>query len=91
MDVLGSISRLRNDIIDKPDLEAGARLMRWLKSLEDNRDLVNIGAYVPGSDPYLDQALAKADDIRQFLTQGVNETSSLEETMAGLRRLTEVE
>ena len=91
VDVLGSISRLRNDIIDKPDLEAGARLMRWLKSLEDNRDLVNIGAYVPGSDPDLDQALAKADDIRQFLTQGVNETSSLEETMAGLRRLTEVE
>ncbi|PJA75317.1 hypothetical protein CO151_06815 [bacterium CG_4_9_14_3_um_filter_65_15] len=90
VDVLGSVSRLRNDIVGAKDIQAGACLMRWLKSLEDNRDLVNIGAYVPGSDPVLDGALAKSDEIRSYLTQGVTESSSLDQTLAGLRELTGV-
>jgi len=91
VDVLGSVSRLRNDIVEQKDIEAGARLMRWMKSLEDNRDLVNIGAYVPGSDPVLDEALAKADEIRAFLVQGIAEESPLTSTLAALRSLTGVE
>ncbi len=91
VDVLGSVSRLRNDIVETRDIEAGARLMRWMKALEDNRDLVSIGAYVPGSDPVLDEALAKADEIRAFLVQGIAEESSLTNTLAALRSLTGVE
>ena len=90
VDVLGSVSRLRNDIVSAEDKEAGARLMRWLKSLEDNRDLVNIGAYVPGSDPLLDQALAKENEIRAFLQQGIEEATRLEDSLVGLRALTGV-
>ncbi len=44
---------------------------RLSESLEDNRDLVNIGAYVAGSDPVLDEALAREGEVREFLTQGV--------------------
>ncbi|MFH2050849.1 MAG: FliI/YscN family ATPase [bacterium] len=88
VDVLGSVSRLRNDIVGPGDLAAGAKLMRWLKALEDNRDLVSIGAYAPGSDPLLDEALARQEDIRTFLTQGVTESSDLESTLGGLRSLT---
>jgi flagellum-specific ATP synthase len=91
VDVLGSISRLRSDIVGKGDREAGARLMRWLKTLEDNRDLVNIGAYVPGADPVLDEALARENDIKAFLRQDVLESTDAETSLAGLRRLTGVE
>ncbi len=90
VDVLGSISRLRNDLLESPDLEAGARLMRWLKTLEENHDLVNIGAYVAGSDPELDTALSKRDEIREFLTQGIAENSELGASLTGLRQLTGV-
>ncbi len=90
IDVLGSVSRLRNDIVDKQDIEAGARLMRWLKALEDNRDLVNIGAYVAGSDPVLDEALQREGDVREFLTQGITEGTQLTDTLGRLRRLTGV-
>jgi len=90
VDVLGSVSRLRNDVVGEQDIAAGARLMRWLKSLEDNRDLVNIGAYVAGSDPVLDEALAREGDVREFLTQGVTERAELPETLEHLRRLTGV-
>jgi len=90
VDVLGSVSRLRNDVVEPLDITAGAALLGWLKALEDNRDLINIGAYVPGSDRVLDQALAKEQEIRDFLTQAVEDGSPLETTLTGLRRLTEV-
>jgi flagellum-specific ATP synthase len=88
VDVLGSVSRLRSDIVEAPDREAGARLMQWLKTLEDNRDLVNIGAYVAGADPVLDEALAREKDIRAFLKQDVLESTNVEASLAGLRQLT---
>jgi flagellum-specific ATP synthase len=90
VDVLGSVSRLRNDIVDTADIQAGARLMRWLKTLEDNRDLVNIGAYVSGADPLLDEALSRQEDINTFLRQGTTEETRLDETLAQLRQLTGV-
>ncbi len=90
VDVLGSVSRLRNGIVSSDDIAAGANLMRWLKSLEDNRDLVNIGAYVAGSDPVLDEALAHEGEVREFLTQGVTEGTNLTDTLGRLRELTGV-
>jgi len=64
--------------------------MRWLKTLEDNRDLVNIGAYVAGADPLLDEALAREQEIKAFLQQEIQEETSLEDNLAGLRQLTGV-
>jgi len=81
---------LRNDIVGKNDIKAGANLMRWLKSLEDNRDLVSIGAYVAGSDRVLDEALAHEEQVREFLTQGITEESHLTETLGRLQKLTGV-
>jgi len=90
VDVLGSVSRLRNDIVSPQDIQAGAQLMRWLKTMEDNRDLVNIGAYVAGADPLLDQALAKENEIKEFLQQEITEETQLEPTLLRLRELTGV-
>jgi len=90
VDILGSVSRLRNDIVSDTDVQAGARLMRWLKVLEDNRDLINIGAYVSGSDPLLDEALEREGEVRDFLTQGISEGAKLDETLDRLRQLTGV-
>jgi flagellum-specific ATP synthase len=88
VDVLGSISRLRNDIVPAAHREPGTLLLRWLKSLEDNRDLVNIGAYKAGSDPLLDAALAHQEAIRTYLTQDREERADLAETFARLAALT---
>ncbi len=87
VDVLGSVSRLRNDIVDDRLREAGVTLLRWLKAYEENRDLINIGAYVAGSDPLVDQALARREQIRRFLVQDYREGCSWDETS---RRLLEL-
>jgi len=89
IDVLGSVSRLRNDIVDDRLREAGTRLLRWLKAYEENRDLINIGAYVAGSDPLVDQALARREAIREFLVQDFRQGSPWEETARRLLQLTD--
>ncbi len=89
IDLLGSISRLRQDLLNADTLAAGAEVLRWLKALEDNRDLINIGAYVAGSDPLVDKALANESAVRTFFRQAVDEYAELADSLAGLRKLAE--
>jgi len=87
IDVLGSVSRLRNEVVDEGNRDNGNQLMRWLKALEDGRDLVSIGAYVPGSDPILDAALENKDAIRTFLTQNLDTKATADESWQALSEL----
>ena len=74
--------------MDSQSLAAGAKVMQWLKALEDNRDLINIGAYAAGSDPLVDQALRKFKEMREFLQQDIHEYAPLKESLASLQKLT---
>ncbi len=87
IDVLGSVSRLRNEVMEAGDRASGDQMLRWLKALEDSSDLVSIGAYAPGSDPLLDAALAHKQDIRNFLTQGLDERAEAVASLAALQQL----
>ncbi|MGI6751284.1 MAG: flagellar protein export ATPase FliI [Anaerovoracaceae bacterium] len=81
IDVLGSVSRLMNDIADREQIDAAGR-MRNLMSIHDaNYDLVNIGAYKSGTNQALDEALSKMDKINGFLQQEVGEKISYEDTV----------
>ena len=88
VDVLGSISRLRQEVAAPEVLAAGGELVRWMKALEENRDLINIGAYVAGSDPLVDAALERREAIRGFLCQQIDEPAPFTETARGLLALT---
>jgi hypothetical protein len=48
----------------------------------ESEDLINVGAYHPGSNPVIDEAIAKHQPIKDLLIQEVTEHSSLEETFA---------
>jgi flagellum-specific ATP synthase len=87
IDVLGSVSRLRNEVTERELRDAGVRVIRWLKALEENRDLINIGAYVAGSDPIVDEALAKRVAIEAFLRQEVTEDASWEDSVNAVTAL----
>ena len=84
IDVLESVSRVMNDVINDQHQEAAYKLRETLATYEESKDLVNIGAYEEGSDPDLDYALSKLDQIYDFLQQGVKEKSTYQETVEQL-------
>ncbi len=71
IDVLGSVSRLMNDIADKEQIDAAGKLRNLLSVYDTNYDLVNIGAYKSGTNRALDEALSKMDKINDFLQQNI--------------------
>lgn len=86
IDVLASVSRLMNELASSEQRTAAANVREILSTYADAEDLVNIGAYVTGANPRIDRALARIDDVNQFLRQGADETEPLD---AALRRLVE--
>ncbi|MBF0480201.1 MAG: FliI/YscN family ATPase [Desulfovibrionaceae bacterium] len=87
LDILKSISRLRTDVTPKDVIGAGRKLVRLLAAYQRVEDMVNIGAYAPGSSPEIDESLRMVGPIKEFLRQVVEEQSDLETTFAQLKTL----
>ncbi len=81
VDVLASASRLMMDIVDPEHRRAAARMRQLLAAYREAEDLINIGAYQPGSNPDVDEAVAKRDAMNAFLTQGVDERATLDDAV----------
>jgi len=91
IDVLGSVSRLKTTVSEEVHLKAGNKVSSWLKIIEDNKDLITIGAYTEGNDPILDKALEEQGRIREFLCQGEDDRATWESTTATLLQLGQVD
>ena len=87
IDVLRSISRLMPEIVPEAQQKRAAKVRSWLATYRDAEDLINIGAYTAGSNPKIDEAIAKMDAVQAFLRQGLNEKSTIEEGAAALAAL----
>lgn len=84
VDVLQSQSRLFLDLVEPRQRQAAVELRRLLSEYHRSRDLLDVGAYVAGSNPLLDRALRAWDDITAFLQQDVNDRAGYEETVERL-------
>ncbi|HET9934263.1 MAG TPA: EscN/YscN/HrcN family type III secretion system ATPase, partial [Polyangiaceae bacterium] len=87
VDVLQSISRLAPAISPEPIQRAGGSVRDLMSAYREALDLIQVGAYVAGSDPRVDAACVASPAIEQFLKQRTNERTSLEETQARLLKL----
>jgi len=85
IDVLESISRAMIDVTGEQHQNLAARLRRHLATYRDAEDLINIGAYVAGSNPEIDSAIRLMPSIRRFLQQGLHETAPLDQVENYLR------
>ena len=79
IDLLQSISRVMIDVAEKEHLSRASALRELLSVYRDAEDLINIGAYVRGSNPAIDRSIDHMDGINRFLRQGIDETSTSEE------------
>jgi flagellum-specific ATP synthase len=87
IDVLGSISRLMNDIADRKQQESAGAIRELLAAHRDHEDLISIGAYRRGANKSVDAAIEMQEEINRYLRQRVDEPSTLADAAAGLNQL----
>lgn len=90
IDVLESISRLMIEVTNDEHQEASAGMLRLISAYREAEDLINIGAYVEGSNPTIDLALKMNDQINEFVRQGINEKFDYEESVQELKQIMQV-
>lgn len=86
VDVLESISRSMIDVTSPEHRQLAAEMRSILSTYRDAEDLVNIGAYVEGSNPEIDRALRLMPKIRAFLAQDLFEAAPYEEITDRMRQ-----
>jgi flagellum-specific ATP synthase len=75
VDVLQSISRVARAITTPQQAEVAREARRLIAARRDVKELVEIGAYTPGSNPTADEALVRWPAIEAFLQQDISEIS----------------
>ncbi len=87
IDIAASISRCMNQVIDKGQMDAARALKAALARHARVRDLIPLGAYVPGADPVTDRAVALQPQIEDFLRQGTREEAPFAPSLARLEAM----
>ncbi len=84
IDVLASVSRVMESIASEDHRELARRARAVISTYMNARDMINIGAYAPGSNSEIDLSIKLMPKLRQFLAQRPEEKSSFHETILGL-------
>lgn len=87
VDVLASVSRVMNNIVEEDHLRLAGRVRELLAKYNEVELLLRIGEYKSGSDRTADEAISKIDDVNGILRQGMFETSAFGETIARMRQV----
>ncbi|MCL2295239.1 MAG: FliI/YscN family ATPase [Spirochaetes bacterium] len=87
IDVLKSISRISNRILPKEIKESAGYLRNKVAVFSEAEDIINVGAYVKGSNPEIDEAIKKQPEIKKFLAQKIDEASALEESFMEITKI----
>lgn len=87
IDVLQSVSRVMSDIVSPQHKEMAFNIKKLLAVYREAEDLINIGAYVKGSNEEIDEAVAKYKAVLAFLTQKVEEKYELDEVLEEMNKI----
>jgi flagellum-specific ATP synthase len=87
IDIEQSISRAMVNLIDERHLEQIRKFKVLFARYQRSRDLISVGAYVPGSDPVLDQAIANYPKMEHFLQQQLTEQADFPSSLQALMSL----
>ncbi len=80
IDIEQSASRVMHNVVSREHFEVARHFRAVYSRYQKSRDLVQVGAYMSGSDPALDQAIQLQPAMERFLQQGMLESSSLEDS-----------
>ena len=89
IDILASVSRLMPTVVSREHIAVAQEMRSLLATYKKAEDLVNIGAYVQGSNPAIDRSLEYIQAINSFLKQGVDECVSFDNVIAEMNGIFE--
>jgi len=89
IDVLSSVSRVMPDIVSREHMKIANKMREIMSIYMQARDLIQIGAYVDGTDPRVDSAKKLIYDIYSFLSQDIEEKFSLEDALTRMKEIVE--
>jgi FliI/YscN family ATPase len=84
IDVLASLSRVMSDVVSKEHWSLSGSTRDFLQSYREAEDIINIGAYIKGSNSRIDRAMTLYPALTQFLKQSTNESFTLPDTLKQL-------
>ena len=87
IDILKSTSRVMESIADSTHKENANRFKEILSTYRKAEDLINIGAYVAGSNHKIDHAIRMIEKINDYLQQGIDEEVRFEDSITQLERI----
>jgi flagellar biosynthesis/type III secretory pathway ATPase len=87
VDVLQSVSRLESQIAQPEQKSAARKIREALAVYRRSEDLINLGAYVSGTNAALDSAVRAREEIMSFLRQDAGDQSALSETLVAMQRV----
>jgi FliI/YscN family ATPase len=87
IDILQSVSRTMPDVTEAGHRLRTGQVREWMAAIRDSEDLVSVGAYVPGSNPKIDEARARRDAIEAFLCQPSDMLCSFTDALRALEAL----
>jgi flagellum-specific ATP synthase len=91
IDVLSSISRLAPVVSGPVSRKAAGYVRRLMATYAEAEDMIDVGAYRPGTNPGIDESIAKKSKIDSFLIQAVEEKSAIPDTLKSLGSIAEIE
>src|SRR5581483_515544 len=87
IDILHSVSRLTSQIASPKQQEAGRRLRQALSAYREAEDLIQLGAYVAGTNPSLDASIQLRPELLEFLRQEHDTKADLAETLGRMEEM----
>ena len=87
VDVLASTSRVMADVATTQHKRDAQAMVSTLATYQEAEDLINIGAYIRGSNPRIDYSLSKIDSIVEYMKQPIEESASLMQSQAILQQM----
>lgn len=87
IDVLKSVSRVMRSVVTPEHNDLSSSIRELMSVYRDAEDLINIGAYVRGSNPKIDKAIELNDFINRFLRQDVSDKTTVQDSVALMRSI----
>lgn len=87
IDILQSVSRTMPDVTTTDHRMKAGRVREWLSTIRDSEDLVSVGAYIPGTNPRIDEALQRKLELEGFLKQPADRLCEYHDAVAMLEQL----